>query len=150
MTKEEFDKKFTELMSGMAQVAFEYVGSNEEEVDTVYVYVDMEDGCEFFNMFYRINDKMVEMHKVNDELNAEVDTSMSSMSETMDIGMEDTEKMRALFEEFQGQVPTQMKLEYHPKTGAFNNDISYDLFHSNTDDLDSSDIFKKWYDELSK
>ena len=146
MTKEEFYKRFNELVSGMVQLAFEYVGRNADEVDTVFVYVDMEAGNDFFNVFYRVNGTLVEMHKVNDHLQQQVDTSMGRMGEVLHTGMHDTEKMRALFDAFQGKVPTVMRMMFHPKTGKFDNDIRYELFHSNNNDIDSAEVFRAWRD----
>jgi hypothetical protein len=148
MTQEEFNEKFRDLFSGMIQVAFEYVNRNTEEVDAVYVYVAMEGPSNFYNIFYKINNQFVEMHEVNSVSNIQYDTAVKRMMDVLKLGTGDVAEMRALFEEFQGQVPTQMKMIFEPKTDKFDNDISYDLFHSNNSEKTNADIFEEWFEEM--
>lgn len=147
MTQEEFSEKFKELFSGMLQLAFEYV-ENSDEVDTIYVYADLEGGMHYFNAFYKINGSISMMHEVNDHLASPVDTSMSRKSQVNSIGIEDAKAIRALFEDFQGRVPTNLKFIYSPQTLKFDSDISYDLHHTNTKDLLPTNIFKNWLEEI--
>jgi len=148
MTQEEFNGQFKELFSGMVQLAFEYVDRNSEEVNIVYVYAAMEGPSNFYNVFYQINGHLVEMHEVNSVSKQQYDTGMQRMMSVLQTGTSDVSKMRSLFEDFQGKVPTQMKMEFHPNTGKFDNAISYDLFHSNSKKLTNSDIFDQWFEEL--
>ena len=149
MTQEEFSSKFKDLFSGMIQVAFEYV-NRAEEVEQVYVYSDLEGNTTSFNCFFQIKGNLVKMHLVNDFLTNPVETSFNRMKEILRIGTEDGKEVRSLFENFQGEAPTNMKFIYSTKDGKFDSQISYDLQHTNTDDLLPSDIFKQWFDEVSE
>lgn len=147
MTQEEFSEKFKELFSGMIQVAYDFV-EHSNDVEEIYVYSDMEGGMCFFKAFYRIKGKVVKMHEVNEVLTTQVDTGMNRTLDTLDLGIEDTENTRNLFEEFQGNAPTHMKLKYNVTTSQFDNDICYDLKHTNTDDLLADHIFDQWFEEV--
>jgi hypothetical protein len=150
MTQEEFDQKFHELFSGMVQLAFEFVDNNEEEVDTIYIYVSMEESSDFYNVYYKINNTLTKIHEVNKVSKKQYDTSMKRMMGVLRNGTGDTGKTRKLFEAFKHEVPTQMKMKYHPKTGKFDNDISYDLHYSNDPDKTTSDVFDEWFDGLKE
>jgi len=147
MTQEAFNRKFKELFSGMLQLAFEYVDQNVE-VEEVYVYISMESTSDFYNCFYRINGAISGIHEVNKYLNTPIDNSMGCMMSVIKAGTADTTVMRNLFDEFQGKVPTEIKMVYNPQTGAFNNDISYDLLYSHTKDTNTSDVFMSWLTEM--
>ena len=147
MTQEEFSKKFKELFTGMIQVAYDFV-NHGDDVEDIYVYVDMEGGMSFFNSFYRIKGKLVYMHEVNDLLINKVETGRKRTLEILGLGLEDVKQMQKIFEDFQGKVPTNMKLKYNIVTNQFDNDICYDLKHTNTDDLLADDIFDQWFEEV--
>jgi len=60
MKKTKFDQEFQRLTTEMVEVGFEYIGRNKEEVDNVYIYASMEDEMYFYNLFYKINNIVVE------------------------------------------------------------------------------------------
>lgn len=148
MDAAEFDERFEELSTGMVEIAFEYVGRNKAEVDNVYVYASMEKGILFYNVFYRINGKLVEMHQVNTVSRQQYDLSDDRAWKLLEVGTEDVQQIQQLFKDAGREVPTQMKMVYSPKTGAFNNDISYDLHHTNDSRKTASHVFEEWYVEL--
>jgi len=147
MTQEEFNGQFKELFSGMVQLAFEYV-NNDSEVEEVYVYADLEGGMHYFNTFFKINGKFAQMHSVNDFLTNPVETSLRRKKEVSELGIEDIKKIRSLFDEFQGKVPTCMKFIYSTKNDKLDSDISYDLHHTDTENLLPSHVFDQWFEEL--
>lgn len=150
MATKEFDNKFLELQTAMVEIAFEFVNRNEKEVDNIYVYASMEEGDLFYNVYYKINGKNVKLNKLNDVLNQKVDISDDRVFNLFDLGMDYLEETLELFENDEREVPTLMKMTYSPKTGAFNNDISYELHYSNSDEKTNADVFEEWFDELNK
>ena len=147
MTQEEFSEKFKELFTGMIQAAYDFI-DHSDEAEEIYVYSDMEGGMSYYKAFYRIKGKIVKMHEVNEVLTKQVDTGMNRTLDILDLGIEDTENTRILFEEFQGKAPAHMKLKFVVATNQFDNDICYDLKHINTDDLFADHIFDQWYEEV--
>ncbi|WP_273277596.1 hypothetical protein, partial [Roseivirga sp.] len=55
-----------------------------------------------------------------------------------------------LFEEFDRQIPTLMKMKYKPKTGQFNNEIIYELQYSNHPQRTSVDVYNDWFEEIER
>ncbi len=146
--QKEWVDKFNDITSGMIQVAFEYVNRNTDEVDAVYVYVGIE-GSFFFNTFFKINDKLIEMHKVNEVSKMQYDTAMKRMFDVLKIGAKDAQDLASLLKQYKQEVPTQMKMLYFPKTGEFNNDIVYEKLLTKNDDIHHSDLFEQWFEDLN-
>ena len=61
----DFDKKFQELFTKMVEISFEYVNRNVKEVEGIYIYNAMEGGEYCYNVFYKINNNIVESHELN-------------------------------------------------------------------------------------
>ena len=148
MTSQEFDKEFKQLCTEMVEIAYEFVDYNEEEVDTIYTYCTMEANIISYNVFYRINGELVRLSKINTVSNMQYDISKEKMFQLLGIGVDYLDKIEQLFIADEREVPTQMKMVYFPKTGEFDNQISYYLHFSQSSDLLSDDIFEQWFEEV--
>ena len=60
---EQFEDKFMEVQASMISLALEYV---QNQAEKVYIYCVSEDDLLSSNVFYKINDVITKMHKVND------------------------------------------------------------------------------------
>ena len=69
---------------------------------------------------------MSAIHKVNDHLGRQVDTAMPRMMGVLKMGCRDALKMRELLVAMQGKCPTEMKMVFHPKTGGFDLQSTYE------------------------
>ncbi|HLX65821.1 MAG TPA: hypothetical protein VKR41_02465 [Puia sp.] len=142
-----FDRRFRELFTAMVEIAFEYVGRNKKEVDEVYVFGTMGVRGYYFNTCYRINGKMVETHEVNDvSVMKYPDLDERSYAMSMQ-GIDYLEETEQLFKDSDQKPPTLMKMVYHPKTGAFNNELDYELVSSDLNKTMNM-FFEDWYVEL--
>jgi len=142
-----FDAEFQQLFTKMVEIAHEYVGRNKEEVGCIYIYASMENKEIFYNVFYSIKGNITKAHKVNDFLPD--DPATPSMNrQLLKIGTGFLNETSALFEKHNMEVPTLMKMTYKPKTGAFDNDINYDLHHSNHSERTEVDGFNEWFEEI--
>jgi hypothetical protein len=61
--KKEFDRYLAELQTKMVAVCMEYV---ENRADDIYIYASYEPEMYAFNVFYRINDKVVRKNQLNE------------------------------------------------------------------------------------
>lgn len=147
MATKEFDTKFQELYTKLVDLAFEYVNRNKEEVDVVYVYVDME-GSFFYNVFYKINGHVVGNHQVNLFSKIQYDISRQRQSKVLGSGGEYVRLVSQLFKDDGREIPTRMKLIYFPKTGAFNNDISYKKEHNYEKLRGNVEVLDEWFVEM--
>lgn len=144
-----FDTRFTELFTAMVNLAYDYVERNKEEVDAVYVFGSMETGEYYYNACYRINGRLVRRNKVNTVSVKKYDDSNPTLSAMSRKGIQYLRETAQLFRDDDREVPTQMKMVYHPKTGSFNNDISYELYYTDND-LTIDEVFVKWFEELGQ
>ena len=148
MATKEFDPKFQELFSAMVEIALEFVNRNKEEVDCVYIYGSMEDDCQFYNVFYNINGKLIELHLLNTISKEQYDLSDERVFKLLELGADFLEETSELFEGDEREVPTLMKMTYSPKTGAFDSDINYDLHYSDHPERTEVDGFEEWFEEI--
>lgn len=146
----EFDKKFQQLFSNMVEIAFEFVGRNKDEIDAIFIYASMENNEFFYNNFYKVKGQLVKTHKINTISSQKYDLSSSRTFAMLNLGNKYLEETAKLFSEAGRQVPTLMKMTYYPKTGKFNNDISYDLHYSNDPNRSNVEGFNEWYTESEK
>jgi len=147
MTTEQFDEQFRKLYTAMVEIAFEFVNFNKEEIDAIYVYGSMEVGF-FYNTFYKVNGNIVKISQLNAASKLQYDVGRDKVMNLLEIGIEYLQRINALFKMDGREVPTLLKLTYNPKTGKFNNDISYDLHYSNSNTRHATDVFNEWFAEM--
>ncbi|AYE50887.1 immunity protein YezG family protein [Priestia megaterium] len=142
----EFKAKFSELQADMISICMEYV---EDSADKVYVYASCEENMISSSFFYLINDKYVERHRVNDAWeNRKYDVSTKRQSMVLNIINDDVEKIEELCRVCERDMPTEMKLIYHARSGRFKAEYKYDLVHTNDDIKTASDIADEWFEEV--
>ena len=123
----EFEEIFSELQADMISICMEYV---EDRADKVYVYASCEEGIVSSSFFYLINNIYVECHKLNDALEKgedEYDVSSERQFMVLDIINENVEKIKELCEEYERDIPTELKLIYDAKSGKLKAEYKYDL-----------------------
>ncbi|NQY30692.1 MAG: DUF600 domain-containing protein [Flavobacteriaceae bacterium] len=141
------DKKFQELFTKMVEISFEYVNRNVKEVDSIYIYNAMEDGEYYYNVFYKINNSLVKSHEVNQVSVDQYDISDDRSFGMLCLGGDTLEEIEELFTEHNREIPTLMKMYYNPKSGEFDNNISYELNYSNHKERTADDGFEDWFKE---
>ena len=144
----EFEDKFSELQADMISICMEYV---DDRADKVYVYASCEEGVISSSFFYLINNMYVECHKVNDALDKDeekYDVSSDRQFAVLDILNEDVEKIKELCEEYERDIPTELKLIYDAKSGKLQAEYKYDLVYTNDDVKTADDIAEEWFEEI--
>lgn len=118
-----FEDYFSELQTDMVEICMEYV---EDRAEKIYIYCSFEGGVQSCNFFYKVNGKVVKKSRLNDVI---VDGQ----------------------EEYQREMPTQIKLIYDVAANSLNADYSYDIIYSNDKDKMADDILEEWFEsEKSK
>ncbi|MCM3675361.1 MULTISPECIES: immunity protein YezG family protein [Peribacillus] len=144
----EFEEIFSELQADMISICMEYV---EDRADRVYVYASCEEGIISSSFFYLINNKYVECHKLNDALengDERYDVSTERQFMVLDIINENTEKIKVLCQEYERDMPTELKLIYDAKSGKLQAEYKYDLVYTNDDINTADDIANEWFEEI--
>lgn len=150
----EFEDYFSELQTDMVAICLEYV---ENKADEIYIYCSCESKMYVFDFFFRINGKVVHKHQLNeakfeqDSLdNLVYDVSRERQKAALKIGNEDLKLIHKRCEDFNRDMPTEMKLIYDVKKNSLKANYRYDLIYSNDDELLPDDIFGGWFEEVKK
>jgi len=147
---EEFDAAFQELSTQLVEIAFEYVGYNKEEVNTIYIFGSIEANVYLFSVFYRINNELVNINEVNKVSVQQYDISNKSMMALLSRGNKILVRVDRLFEKLGEDVPTVLKMIYKPGTEELDFEFDYELQYSNDEVKIAADISKEWFNELKK
>ncbi|USK34305.1 DUF600 domain-containing protein [Bacillus sp. F19] len=148
-----FEDYFSELQTDMVAICLEYV---DDKADDIYIYCSYEPEMYSFDVFYRINNRFVLKHEVNNAVKIITrkpehvyDTADNRQFGVLDIGNEDLQKIHQKCKEFGREMPTEMKMHYSVTNNKLEVKYRYDLVYSNDDILLPDDIFEKWYKEIS-
>ncbi|QIQ22195.1 DUF600 domain-containing protein [Zophobihabitans entericus] len=147
MATKTFEDYLLELQTDMVDITLEYAF---DKADKIYIYCSCENNTYFFSFFYEINGVTVHKHKLTDLDSNTYDVSINRQKGAVKIGVEDLQKIHQLFNEYQREMPTEMKLIYDVTKNSLAADYSYELKHSNTKNLIAMDIFDQWFDEVAK
>lgn len=147
-----FEDYFSELQADIVSICLEYVNNR---ADVIYIYASYELGEYGVDVFYKINNCVVQKHKVNDALQCFeedpellYDVSRDRQIAMLDIGNEDLLKINDLCKEFNKEMPTEMKLVYDVANNKLDATYSYDLKYSNDPEKISDHIFDEWFEEM--
>lgn len=136
-----FEDKFSEIQTDMIAICLEYANY---AVDTVYIYASFEANIISCDYFYKINNKLVERHKL-DTIGEKYDVSVERQGMCLNIILEDVERLFDLCREYKRDMPTEIKIIYDAKRNSVNADYKYDLQYSNDPIKTSDDVFEEWF-----
>jgi hypothetical protein len=149
-----FEGYLIELQTDMVAICLEYV---ENKADEIYIYCSYEPEMYVFDFFYRINEKIVHKHQLNEatkELESQhiqvYDVSRERQKAALRIGNQNLKLIHKKCKEFNKEMPTEMKLYYNVKQNSLKGKYRYDLVYSNDDELLPDDIFDLWFEEVKK
>lgn len=145
-----FEDEFMDWQADMVANAREYI---DDRAEKIYLYGSIENGRYSFNLFFKIHNKIVTMNKVNTILDAgeqEYDLDSDRRWNVLQLGTEDLIKIEEVCKKYEKPMPTQFKLYYDVQKNSLKAKYQYELLYSNDDDLDPSDIFMAWYEEVKK
>ncbi len=147
-----FEDYFSELQADLVAVCLEYV---DNKADDIYIYCSYEPKMYFFDFFYKINQIVVHKHQLNEVIkncdgqpSVGYDVSRDRQKALLRIGNENLKLIHKKCEEFNKEMPTEMKLYYDVKRNSLKGKYRYDLVYSNDDELLPDDIFDLWFEEV--
>ena len=139
-----FEDQLMDIQSDMISLSLEYI---ENKAETVYIYVVLEDGLVYFDVFYKIGGFISEKSDVNKYLSEKINDSDDIQFSLLEYGIEDAEKIEVLFEENSKEVPTEIRLVYDVKNNSLKSNYRYDAMYEKNEDLSVSDVFEAWIQE---
>ncbi|MEW4923137.1 hypothetical protein [Algibacter sp. 2305UL17-15] len=142
-----FKRKYEDKTSSMVSLAFEYVNNDKENIDAIYIYGSNEEGFVYYDCFFNINHVLLERHRINDTgLNFDISDQMQL--KFIKYANQDLKGLIELFKKYKKDIPTQIKMEYYPKTGKFDCFLDYDIHYSNKSDGTPDEVAESWFKEL--
>ncbi|USK50227.1 DUF600 domain-containing protein [Bacillus sp. CMF12] len=149
-----FEDYFSEIQTDMVAICLEYV---ENKADEIFIYCSYESEMYVFDFFYRINGKIVHKHQLNDAIkkldshqNQIYDVSRERQKAALKIGNQNLKLIHKKCEDFNKEMPTEMKLYYNVKQNSLKGKYRYDLVYTKDDELLPDDIFDLWFEEMKK
>lgn len=144
-----FEDNFTELQTDMIAICLENV---EDRAEKIYIYCSCEEGEMTGGYFYKINEKLVQRHKLNDAIKdgeKPYDISPERQDQVLDIIIEDIEKIQELCKSSNRQMPTEIKIIYDVQKNSVNADYKYDNVYSQSDTMTPVDVEDAWFEEIA-
>ncbi len=147
-----FEDYFSELQADMVAICLEYV---DNKADDIFIYCSYEPKMYVFDFFFRINGEVVHKHQLNkavkesDSQLAQVyDVSRDRQKAALRIGNENLKLIHKKCEEYNREMPTEMKLHYDVKRNSLKGKYRYELVYSTDSELLPDDIFDLWFEEV--
>ncbi|MDH4557420.1 DUF600 domain-containing protein [Pseudomonas sp. BN417] len=145
----EFEDYFSEYQTDMVSIALEYADGRADEI---FIYGACEDGTTAFDVFYRINGKIVEKDNLNSAVVSGIsayDTSGERQSAMLNIGLDNLDNIEAKCGEFHREMPTEIRLHYDVKNNKMRAKYRYDRIFSEHADILPDDVFDTWLQSVS-
>ena len=133
-----FEDEFMNIQIGMVSLCLEAFEDIDLKVDKVYIYAFCNEHQTFFNAFFEYNSRILSFE--------ELGVSDYIISQVFDLGMEDTERIVDLCNEYRRKAPNQFKLIYDTNTKKF--DSSYDYDNLDNTELGCAEVFTEWENEI--
>ncbi|WP_286166437.1 DUF600 domain-containing protein [Bacillus sp. E(2018)] len=141
-----FEDYFSELQADMVAICLEYV---EHKADDIFIYCSYEPKMFVFDVFYRINGKLVHKNQLNHAVEQHIyDVSSDRQNAVLKLGNENLKSIHKKCEEFNRDMPTEIKIHYDVKENSLKAHYKYELVYSHVNELLPDDIFDSWFDDV--
>ena len=137
-----------DVQRDMVALCVEYV---RDKAERVFIFGSIENGHYMFDVFYAISGSVVMTHEITQALQTpELEERKRVIPNLLRTGISDLERLEEVCEEFGQPVPTELRLVYDARRDSLEADYKYDPVYTHTKDLDSSDVFNAWFEEVKR
>ena len=147
-----FEEYFSELQADMVSICLEYA---EGRAEKIYIYGSCENNSLSSTCFYCINGITVRRSQMNDAIkikdknsNFRYDESDDRQLGLLDVLSDDMDKILELHEEYQMEMPTEIKMVYDVTKNSLKAEYSYEIKYSNIKDKLSEYVVDEWFEEV--
>lgn len=142
MTDTDMRASFEQSSTQMLQVAYDYVG-HAAEVETLWIYVSMENGWVTALPLYRVAGEVYKPHELPDQVKEQIPPEAATPQQAL------TSEASDLYEKFKvaGDAPTRVVIRYATASEEMNADFSYDPIPRKKDDS-WRDVTNQWVSRL--
>ncbi|MDO5969887.1 hypothetical protein Q4Q35_08705 [Flavivirga aquimarina] len=142
-----FESSFEKLTKELAELCFEYVDYDSQNVEKIFIFCSTELDTIWFNTFYKINSRIVKKHKVGDRFNANDEKQILLNKEANKI----IQKLIQNFKLHSKDLPSDFKIIYEIEGSKFDCKMSYEPKMEINPDITLHTICDEWIDmEKSK
>ncbi len=140
---ESFETALVNAQSAMVSIALEYVGGAADEV---YIYGLAASSARHFDVFYRINGKVVPKHRLNDAVEGDpvYDVSPARQRGLLQVGNDALKSLVAVADALGQPMPTEIKGRFTVATGKLTSSFRYDEFYTDSSEISPNEFFKQW------
>ena len=140
-----FEDRFSELQADMVSVCLEYADGAAEKI---YIYGSFGENAIACDFFFLAGGMALRKHKIN-AVRKDADVSESRQRSALGILMRDIAEMVDLCRENEKPMPSEMKLIYDVKTGAFDANYAYGTADEMEPVTTESRGAKKWFELIA-
>lgn len=145
MAEKSFEEIFSEIQTDMIDICLEYVDYSAEKL---YIYALCEGREISSQYFYKINGKVVRKHKLNEIGNKKYDVSSERQLMCLKILVNDIKKLKALFKEYNREMPTVMKIVYDIEKNSVNAEYEYGPVYGDKPNAIADEFEDMWFEEM--
>jgi vacuolar-type H+-ATPase subunit F/Vma7 len=145
-----FEDYFSELQADMVSICLEYVNN---KADKIFIYASNEFGQFTSDVFYKINNCVVEKHRLNSAVQNEDSQHIYNVSKERQVAVlnicnDNLRKIKDLCQENNREMPTEMKLIYDVPQNNLKAQYSYEIKYTNDPVKTAGHIFDEWFVEM--
>lgn len=138
-----FEDEFSAIQIDMIQICLEYV---EKMADTIYIYGSFEENTISCDFFYKIAGRIYARHELNQAGKA-YDTSLQRQKMCMRILNDNIKKMIAICNQYNMDMPTEIKLVYDVNKNSVSANYQYLPVYGQNPDRTADDMSQRWMEE---
>ncbi len=133
-----FEAAFMDAQSKNVALCLELLNNNNIEVDEIYIYMFQNKFQDFYNAFFRKQDKLLMLNQLFFE---------EDIDEFTDLGIEDIENIISICLQYEANCPHEIKLRYNVKANSLDAEYEYEDFLNDEGGLVKR--FEKWFQEIN-
>ncbi|MBW7477416.1 DUF600 domain-containing protein [Paenibacillus oenotherae] len=147
-----FEDYFSELQADMVSICMDYVNN---KADMIFIYASNEYGLISSDVFYKINNCIVEKHKVNNAIQNAVshsyhlyNVSRDRQNAVLNICNENIRAIKELCKKYNREMPAEMKLIYDVSKNKLIATYCYESKYTHDPVKTADHIFDEWFEEM--
>ncbi|WP_420572264.1 hypothetical protein [Kordia sp.] len=115
-----------------------------EALEVIYAIGSIEEGWYSFKVFFQIHNELFRIGQIKDKDDYESQIGIQQS------GTDFLLKLKTIFESYDQQIPTQIKIQFFAASEEVKYNFQYDLIWSNNteDSYQSEDVYKEWFEEI--
>lgn len=133
-------------LKSMVEIAYEYAGFNDDEIDEVYVFCSNEAG-RYSSFFFGAYNQIIQRHKLNEILKKKIDDSPNMQAQAIRICLSNLKNINSYCENTKKEIPMRLYCSFKIETGKLKCDLEYDKKLKDFE-ITEHDLEDNWIEKL--